>query len=71
VTAHWGIADPAATDGNASEIANAFKNTYRELLARIGLLVAFPLESLDPATIRSGLQRIGTIEGATAKAKEQ
>jgi arsenate reductase (thioredoxin) len=70
-TAHWGIADPAATDGNASEIAKAFENTYRELLARIGLLVAFPLDSLDPATIRSDLQRIGTIEGATAKAKER
>jgi glycerol uptake facilitator-like aquaporin len=68
-TAHWGIADPAASDGNASEIAKAFEDTYRELLARVGLLVAFPLDSLDPATIRSDLQRIGTIEGATAKAQ--
>ena len=46
VTAHWGVADPAAVDGDAEKAA-AFRKALTELEARIRLFVNIPIESLD------------------------
>jgi len=46
VTAHWGVADPAAVDGDAEKEA-AFRKALAELEARIRLFVNIPIESLD------------------------
>lgn len=46
MTAHWGVADPAAVEGDAEKAA-AFRKTLTELEARIKLFVNLPVESLD------------------------
>ena len=71
VTAHWGVADPAAVKGTEGEIAHAFQEAYRLLLRRIELLVALKISSLDELSLQSRLHEIGRIEGATAKAKAE
>ena len=39
MTAHWGVADPAAVQGSPEEIARAFRDAYAVLDRRIGLFL--------------------------------
>jgi arsenate reductase len=59
MTAHWGIADPAAVAGSDADKAFAFRNALKELETRIKLFIALPIESLDPLTLREKLRSIG------------
>jgi arsenate reductase len=59
VTAHWGLADPAAVTGNDAEVAAAFNDAYRILTNRVSLFVALPLAELDRMTLQSRLRAIG------------
>ena len=68
MTAHWGVPDPAAANGNPSEIAAAFNDAYRMLHRRIEIFAALPIASLDAMTLQARLRDIGRMEGATAKA---
>jgi protein-tyrosine-phosphatase len=70
MTAHWGIADPAAATGTPAEIALAFKDAYRLLHQRIGVFTSLPLHSLDKLSLQSRLREIGDMEGSTAKVTE-
>jgi arsenate reductase len=65
VTAHWGIADPAAVRGTPVETARAFNEAYRSLLRRIEAFAALPLSSLDGLTLQAKLREIGRMNGAT------
>src|ERR1700733_1001359 len=47
MTAHWGVADPAAVQGTPEEIERAFRDAYGVLDRRIGLFVALPLATLN------------------------
>src|SRR5882724_11261105 len=47
LTAHWGIADPAAADGTDADKAFAFLRALKELEGRIKRLVDLPIASLD------------------------
>lgn len=58
VTAHWGVADPAAVEGDAEKRA-AFQKALTELEARIQLLVSLPVESLDGLTRQQVVRSIG------------
>jgi arsenate reductase len=69
MTAHWGIADPAKAQGTRVEVRRAFTDAYRYLERRISLFVALPFESLDQLALQSKLHEIGSIEGATQRAK--
>jgi len=68
MTAHWGIADPAAAEGNAVEIALAFADAYRQLNNRITIFTSLPLASLDRLTLQKQLDRIGLTRDAPEKA---
>ena len=68
MTAHWGIADPAAARGTPIEVARAFNQAYRMLKRRIEAFAALPVSSLDQLTLQSRLREIGRMDGATAKA---
>jgi arsenate reductase len=68
VTAHWGIEDPAAVEGDGKRAA--FETALRYLSNRINLLLALPVESIDAMALKSRLREIGNIEGATAQAQE-
>jgi arsenate reductase (thioredoxin) len=60
ITAHWGIEDPAAVEGDGQ--AAAFWGAYQGLQRRIGLFLALPLESIDEMTLASRLREIGKSE---------
>src|ERR1700694_5740130 len=47
MTAHWGIADPAAAEGTDAEKAFAFRKAFRSLETRIKLFLSLPLASID------------------------
>jgi arsenate reductase len=68
MTAHWGIADPAAVEGNEVEKALAFRTALKELETRIRLLTSLPLESLDRMTLLAKLRDIGKSSPATETA---
>jgi protein-tyrosine-phosphatase len=70
MTAHWGSPDLAEAKGNPTEVALAFKDTYRMLNQRIGIFISLPLRSLDQLSLQKKLREIGRMEGATAKAAE-
>jgi arsenate reductase len=61
VTAHWGIPDPAAIEGEGQR--EAFLQALRQLRRRIELLLALPLASLDRMAAQSRLDAIGRGEG--------
>lgn len=65
VTAHWGIADPAAVEGGDLEKEAAFVTAFRQLKNRIGAFAALPVASLDRMTLDARLREIGRMEGAT------
>jgi len=59
MTAHWGLPDPAAAEGNESERRLAFADTLRMLHNRIGVFVNLPLKSLDKLSLQNRLSEIG------------
>jgi protein-tyrosine-phosphatase len=59
MTAHWGIEDPAAVEGDGQR--QAFWNSYQQLRRRIELFLALPLESIDELSLRNRLKDIGKI----------
>lgn len=58
MTAHWGIEDPAAVDGEGQD--RAFRAASYALQRRIQLFLALPLESIDNLSLQTRLRDIGT-----------
>jgi arsenate reductase (thioredoxin) len=59
MTAHWGLADPAAVEGNEAERRLAFAETLRMLNNRIHAFVNLPIKSLDKLSLQKRLHEIG------------
>jgi protein-tyrosine-phosphatase len=59
LTAHWGLPDPAAAEGNVAERRLAFADTLRMLTNRIGAFVNLPIESLDRLSVEKRVRDIG------------
>jgi len=57
MTAHWGIEDPAAIEGESQR--QAFWVAYQQLRRRIELFLALPLDSIDELSLRNRLKDIG------------
>ena len=68
MSAHWGLPDPAAAEGNAAQVALAFADTWRMLRHRIEIFTNLPMESLDRLSLQRRLDEIGRTTGATAPA---
>ncbi|MGA8538983.1 MAG: arsenate reductase ArsC [Terriglobales bacterium] len=60
MTAHWGVPDPAAVNGDSAEIERAFREAFFILDRRISLFLALPLASLDRLALKKAVDRIGT-----------
>ncbi len=66
VTAHWGIADPAAVGGTAAEKMAAFARAFAALDARIGRLLDLSVGDLAPAELQRRLREIGAMPAVAA-----
>ncbi|WP_298010653.1 arsenate reductase ArsC [uncultured Aquabacterium sp.] len=61
VTAHWGVADPAAVEGSPERQQQAFTDVAQILKRRIELMLALPESSLASLSIQSQLNAIGKL----------
>jgi len=59
MTAHWGIPDPAAAEGDDAQRMLAFREAFRALEHRIKLLVNLPIASLEKFQLQKKLEEIG------------
>lgn len=59
MTAHWGVADPAAVEGSDTHKWLAFRQAFRELESRIKIFTSLPLKSLDRVKLQERLREIG------------
>jgi arsenate reductase (thioredoxin) len=59
VTAHWGVADPAAATGADAEKRKAFQRAFAELSTRINLFLALPIDKLERLVLQRKLDEIG------------
>jgi len=64
MTAHWGVADPAAVDGSETEKWLAFRQAFRELESRIKIFSSLPIKSLDRVKLQQRLHEIGKTHSA-------
>ena len=67
MTAHWGIADPAAVTGSDDDKRNAFRKALAEMTTRIDLLLRLPIDQVDGLVLKKKLDEIGKV-GLEAKA---
>ena len=65
MTAHWGIEDPAAVEGNEAEKQRAFAQAARFLKNRISAFLSLPHTTVDRMALQNHLKGIGTMEGST------
>ena len=61
ISAHWGIADPAAVEGTDAQKRKAFVQTYVQLNRRISQFASLPLAKLDAITLKRKLDAIGRL----------
>ena len=61
MSAHWGIADPAAVEGTDAQKRKAFVQTYVQLNRRLSQFASLPLAKLDAITLKRKLDAIGRL----------
>lgn len=59
MSAHWGVEDPAAVEGDEVQKMLAFRKALRELENRIKIFMSLPIPSLDRIKLQSRLNEIG------------
>ena len=65
MTAHWGIEDPAAVEGEELQ-RRAFRDAFFFLQRRISLFLALPLDSIDELSLQTKLREIGRTRDSDA-----
>ena len=58
MTAHWGVADPAALAGTDQEKRQAFRDAFLVLKRRIELFSSLPFEKLSEVALQNRLNEI-------------
>lgn len=59
MTAHWGVADPAAVEGTDTDKWVAFREAFRVLENRIKIFTSLPMSSIDRVKLQARLDAIG------------
>lgn len=59
MTAHWGVADPAAETGSDENKRRAFLDAYTTLKRRIELFLSLPIDKLDRMSLLNQMKSIG------------
>lgn len=62
MTAHWGVADPAAVEGDEETRRRAYRKAFTELRRRVELFVALPIDKLDRLVAEQKIREIGQID---------
>ena len=62
VTAHWGVPDPVAAEGDELARRNAFRPSYRQLENRIRLFTNLRISELDRLTLKRKVDEIGELD---------
>ena len=60
ISAHWGVEDPAAVQGEDDTKRAAFMKAFATLQKRIALLTSLPLGSLERMAAERQIRQIGT-----------
>jgi arsenate reductase len=68
MTAHWGVADPAAVEGDLKTRTFAFRRAFNELENRIKVFQSLPIRSLDRLRLQQHLDEIGRGRGDSSSA---
>jgi len=68
ITAHWGVADPAATEGTDAMRMMAFREAFRILERRIQLFLTLKFRQLDRGELQRLVRAIGTRDPAAQEA---
>jgi arsenate reductase len=63
ISAHFGVADPAAFEGTDDERRGFFLRIYRELENRIKILTDLRIDELDTSALKERLEDIGRVRG--------
>jgi arsenate reductase len=58
ITAHWGVPDPAAVEGDDAAKRSAFVQAYTVLARRIDILLGLRLEALDRLAAERRIRQI-------------
>lgn len=61
IKTHWGVADPAAVEGDEGARRAAFEHAYQVLRARVEALVALPITTLSRLEFQERLDAIGAV----------
>jgi arsenate reductase len=59
MTAHWGFADPSATEGDDDTKLAAFAHTAQLITARLRLFTSLPIDKLDHLSLLGKLRELG------------
>ena len=59
MTAHWGVADPAAVRSTPEEIKRAYRDAFVTLDRRIGLFLCLPLATIEKLALKKEIDNIG------------
>jgi arsenate reductase len=62
MSAHWGVADPAAVVGTEAQIDKAFSDAFIVLQRRIALFLNLPIDKLEKLSLLKELQAIGKVQ---------
>jgi hypothetical protein len=65
MTAHWGIPDPAAVEGDEDAKRRAFADAGRMLSSRIRVFASLPLDKLDRLSLQRHLDDLGKAPAGT------
>ena len=68
MTAHWGVADPAAVEGSEVQVAQAFLDAFLLLQRRIELFANLPVRNLGRLSLKTRLDEIGSTTDEKARA---
>ena len=60
ISAHWGVPDPAAVEGDDAQKLKAFVDTAMIMKRRIELFLSLPMATIDKMTLQQATRDIGT-----------
>ena len=59
ISAHWGVADPAAAMGDEERTHRAFNDAFSVLSRRISLFLCLPIDKLSRLALTQEVHQIG------------